>query len=231
MRATKALVTGGTALALVLGGGAAALAAGQDVAPASSTSVSQQLAADLVFSREEERMAGDLYRLFAEKYPDQQVFQRIPLSEDRHFDHVGTLLTDYGIADPSAGRSAGSYADPAVQQLYDQWKAEGLQSEQAALQVGIDLETRDIADLKAMMERTDVAAADGTFQVLLNGSERHLTAFTAAADGTLPANGPVGPGRMGQGMGQGPRGTQAGTAPEDCPLGGTGPHGPWADQS
>ena len=27
------------------------------------------------------------------------------------------------------------YADPAVQKLYDQWKAEGLKSEQAALKV------------------------------------------------------------------------------------------------
>ncbi len=225
MRATNALITGGTALALVLGGGAAALAA-QDATPPSTQSVSEQLAADLVFSREEERMAGDLYRLFAERYPDQPVFQHIPRSEDRHFDHVGSLLTGYGIADPSTGRPAGSYADPALQQLYDQWKAEGLQSEQAALQVGVELETRDIADLKAMMERTDVVAADDTFQLLLNGSQRHLTVFTAAAAGALPATGQGGPGRAG---GMGPIGTQARTG--DCQLDGTGPHGPWSDQS
>ena len=153
MRATKTLITGGTALVLALGGSAAALATTQDVAPSSPVSVSEQLAADLVFSREEERMAGDLYRLFAEQYPGQKVFQHIPRSEDRHFDHVGALLTTYGITDPSAGLPAGTYADPAIQQLYDQWKAQGLQSEQAALQVGVELENRDISDLQAIMDR------------------------------------------------------------------------------
>ena len=228
MRATKALITGGTALALALGGSAAALTVGQGVASSSTTSVSDQVATDLVFSREEERMAGDLYRLFAAQYPDQQTFQHIPGSEDRHFDHVGALLTSYGIADPSAGLPAGTYADPAVQQLYDQWKAEGLQSEQAALQVGVELETRDIADLKAMSERSDVTAVDATYQVLLNGSEHHLNAFTSAADGTLPAGarGANGGGRMGNG----PNGAQSRMDPEDCPLGGTGPHGPQANQ-
>lgn len=230
MRATKALITGTTALALVLGGGAAALAAGQQAAPSSSGSVSKQLAADLVFSRDEERMAGDLYRLFAQRYPDQQTFQRIPRSEDRHFDHVGVLLSTYKIADPAAGLPAGRYADPAVQKLYDQWKAEGLKSEQAALKVGVELETRDIADLKAMMGRTDVRAADATFQVLLNGSEHHLTAFTAAADGTHPAGGQGGPGGA-AGMARGSHGTQTRMAPENCPLDGSGHRGPHGGQS
>jgi hypothetical protein len=225
MRATKALITGGTALALALGAGTAALAEQPDPAPTPSGSASEQLAADLVFSREEERLAGDLYRLFAEQYPDQRVFQRIPLSEDRHFEHIGSLLTAYGLDDPSAGLPAGTYADPELQALYDEWAAEGLQSEQDALEVGIELETEDIADLEAMIARTDDGAADATFQRLLDGSERHLDAFTAAAEGTLPGTGGGGPGGPG-GSGPGPwAGEQGRLGSQDCLLDGTGRHG------
>jgi hypothetical protein len=220
MRATKAVITGGTALALALGAGTVALAQQPDPAPAPSGSVSEQLAADLVFSREEERLAGDLYELFADEYPDQRVFDHIQVSEDRHFEHVGALLTAYGLDDPSAGLPAGTYADPELQALYDEWKAEGLQSAQDALEVGIELETQDIADLEAMIARTDDGAADAMFQRLLDGSERHLDAFTAAADGTLP----------GTGRGGGPwAGVTGRMGPQDCTLDGTGPHGRWQD--
>jgi hypothetical protein len=228
MRATKAVITGGTALALALGAGGVALAQQPLPVPSPTGSVSEQLAADLVFSREEERLAGDLYELFAEQYPDQRVFDHISVSEDRHFEHVGALLTAYGLDDPSAGLPAGTYADPELQELYDEWAAEGMESEQAALEVGIELETEDIADLEAMIARTDDSAADATFQRLLDGSERHLDAFTAAAEGTLPANGG---GRWGPG-GSGPApwmGDQGQARAQDCTLDGTGPHGPRQD--
>lgn len=44
---------------------------------------------------------------------------RITKSEDRHYDAVGVLLDRYGVSDPSAGRSAGSYAFPEIQKVYD----------------------------------------------------------------------------------------------------------------
>ena len=225
MRIKKATVVGGTALALALGGGGVALAVGPGSGPgpgpgagpvAVTASVygtaDAQLAADLAMTREEERMAGDLYELFAQQYPDQVVFSRIAASEDRHFAAAGNLLTGFGLGDPSADLPAGQYADPTLQQLYDQWKAQGLESEQAALQVGIDLETRDISDLQAMIARTEDSRVDTVLQRLLNGSQQHLAAFTAAANGTQPTLGPAaGTGWTGQGAHQ---------RLQDCPLAG-----------
>lgn len=70
-----------------------------------------------------------------------------------------------------------------------------------AYKVGVALENRDIADLEEMSSGavpSDVAAA---YTNLLRGSENHLSAFTAATEGTVPGTG-VG-GRYGTANGHG----------------------------
>ncbi|MEL4506360.1 DUF2202 domain-containing protein [Luteococcus sp. H138] len=166
-------------------------------APASApTNTAQKadasLAKALTFSREEERMARDLYAALAKKYDDALPFSRITLSEQRHFDSVGMLLTRYGVADPAAGLPAGTYADPAIQGLYDGWLAQGSKSLTEAYQVGIALEKRDIADLKAELKTVKQTDVKYVFERLLAGSQNHLRAFTAASQG-----------KTGSGMGQG----------------------------
>ncbi len=197
-----------------------------------------ELATALAFSREEERMARDLYAQIARKYDDALPFSRITLSEQRHFDAIGTLLERHGVADPSEGRKAGSYADPTIQKLYDGWLTQGSKSLPDAYQVGIALEERDIADLQATLGTTQQDDVKQVLERLLSGSQNHLQAFTAAANGTLEQrqgqrqgrgqDGKRGP-RMGQG--QSGRGGQAGMGPHgrgggmqgggmqgDCPL-------------
>ena len=61
-------------------------------------------------------------------------------SEQQHFTAIGTLLTRYDIADPSAKAKPGVYANPALQKLYDTWKVAGLTSLDAAYDVGVALE-------------------------------------------------------------------------------------------
>ena len=85
-------------------------------------------------------MARDLYAALAKIHAGATPMSRITTSEQRHYDAIGTLLTRYGVADPSAGRVAGSYADAELQKLYDDWLARGKASLQAAYQVGIELE-------------------------------------------------------------------------------------------
>ena len=103
---SKAALAGG--MALLLGAGLA----GTAVAGPWETSVGTAVVAvasdgnrdtDLADSREEQRMARDLYTLFGQTY-DAPVFDRIAASEQRHFDAVGTLLVTYGVADPSTGQ-------------------------------------------------------------------------------------------------------------------------------
>lgn len=181
--------------------------------------------AGLVFSREEERMARELYTLFADKYAVGP-FTMISRSEQRHFDEVGALLTRYAVADPSAGATTGVYADATVQKLYDGWKASGLASVDAAYRVGVALEKRDIADLDRLGAGTSNVDLDRLHGRLRNGSQHHLAAFTAAADGTpMPGMGTGGPGRGRNGGGMGGMGGQgsgagrgAGARGDGCPM-------------
>lgn len=196
-------------------------------AAASATALTAQERAGLTFSREEERMARELYRLFADKYGTAP-FATISSSEQRHFDAVGVVLSRYSLSDPAAGAKAGVYADKTLQQLYDGWKSSGLKSVTAAYQVGVALEKRDIADLQRLQDATGNADLDRLYGRLENASRHHLAAFTAAASGTsLPAvgggqhngqqNGPGAGHRGGMGPGAGPgRGMGAGRG--DCPY-------------
>lgn len=182
-------------------------------ASAASASLDPALAAKLVALVDEERMAHDLYQLFSDRYDGAQPFSMIVRSETQHTAAVRSLLATYGIADPTTTLPAGTYATPAIQALYDQWKAAGRVSVEAAEQVGVDLETRDIADLTAALvgvTQTDIQRVLGS---LTAASEHHLRAFTAAVANTstsgMPADGScmdsgsgAGPGR-GSGMGYG----------------------------
>jgi hypothetical protein len=249
----KKTMSWAAAVALV-GGGTFAVTAQAQVLPetAALTTVSAaadaDLAEDLQLMREEERMARDLYKAFADKYDNAAPFSRITVSEDRHYDAVGVLLDRYEVSDPSAGKAAGTYAYPEIQKLYDGWLAEGNASVQAAYQVGVELETADIADLKAAINEHTEADVDQVFGSLLMGSEHHLEAFQAAVDGKVlgtqdgsgrmnrwggsderpngPGNGPGnGAGRMGMGGGGAGMGPgdgvgygMTGERPADCPM-------------
>ncbi len=182
-------------------------------ASAASTSPDPALAAKLVALVDEERMAHDLYQLFSDRNDGARPFSMIVRSETQHTAAVGSLLATYGIADPTTTLPAGTYATPAIQAFYDQWKAAGLVSVDAAEQVGVDLETRDIADLKAALVGVGQADIRRVLQNLIAASEHHLRAFTAAVANTstsgMPADGScmdsssgAGPG-MGHGMGSG----------------------------
>lgn len=224
----KTMLVTVSALAILFGGGVAAVAAGQspaaDVSVQAVTPVQQQ---DLQFTREEERMARDLYQLFADKYGALPVFGRISSSEQRHFDAVGNMLVRYGVQDPSVGKAAGVYSDAAVQKLYDSWKAQGLKSADEALNAAIALETRDIADLETLVAKDNPGDVESLYTQLLVASKHHQSAFAAVAAGDLPGAGCTGMGSMrdpdelgsgggsggwtgGRGNGTGPMGSRGG---------------------
>ena len=116
------------------------------------------------------------------------------------------LLDAFKVADPAAGLAAGSYADDELQALYAQLVAQGGKSLTDAINVGIAIEKRDIADLKARIAATDRADLKASYGNLLRASENHLRAFTRQLDGSGGAGG-QGYG-SGQGSGQGYGGGQ-----------------------
>ncbi len=215
MRKLKSMILAAAAAAALAGGGVAVATTANPATPhVSAAAPGSTLAAQLAFNREEERLARDLYQLFADRYGGARPFSMIVKSEQQHFTAIGTLLTRYDIADPSAKAKPGVYANPALQKLYDTWKAAGSTSLDAAYDVGVALEKRDIDDLTsaiAAVPQTDVTAV---LKRLRAASEQHLKAFSAAADGSTGTMSPgnrhsdfergAGRGqRQGNGQGQG----------------------------
>lgn len=186
--------------------------AGGCVAVAPVATLDPAVAESVRFTREEERMARDLYAALADLHDGARPMSRITLSEQRHVDAVGTLLTRYGLTDPSAGRPAGDYAYPELTELYARWLAMGTESLAGAYQAGIELEQRDIADLEALVAAGGPADVVRVYENLLAGSRNHLAAYQNAAerlsenpDGTdtRPRDGSGAQGGRGNGRGAG----------------------------
>jgi len=131
----------------------------------------------MVFMAEEEKMAGDLYEAFYDMY-GVRVFTNIASSEDKHTDAVRNLLDAYGLDDPTVGMAAGEFTLPEVQAMYDDLLAQGSESLEAALAVGVTVEEVDIADLQDAVDGLDAPRAAAVYENLLAGSENHLKAFS-----------------------------------------------------
>lgn len=137
--------------------------------------LTEEEVAGLVWMREEEKLARDVYTTLGEQY-DLRIFDNISGAEQTHMDSVLVLLERYGIADPAAGKAVGDFTDPVLQGLYDQLVAAGSESLVAALSVGAEIEELDIVDLRdRATETADIALV---YSNLERGSRNHLRAFT-----------------------------------------------------
>lgn len=128
----------------------------------------------LRFTREEEKLARDVYRAIGAAHPS---FANVTSSEQNHMDAVATLLTRYGVADPALGKDAGDFTDGTIQKLYADLVTAGSASPVAALAVGVEIEELDIADLergKAQVTHGDIVT---TMNNLTRGSRNHLRTF------------------------------------------------------
>jgi hypothetical protein len=139
--------------------------------------VNEQEIADLLWMREEEKLARDVYLTLGEQW-DIQVFTNISNAEQQHMDAVGLLLDRYGIEDPVGDNPVGVFTNPELQALYDKLIEQGSQSQADALLVGGAIEEIDIQDLERTIADTDNADIRQVYESLKSGSESHLRAFS-----------------------------------------------------
>jgi len=151
--------------------------AGHPVADVEAGPLSQEEQEALLFLREEEKLAHDVYVTLYEKWGT-RVFDNISRSELRHMDSMKSLLDNYGLADPIGSNEVGVFTDPALQTLFDTLVAQGSASEAEALKAGVAVETKDIADLEALIALTTHSDIKEVAQNLLDGSRKHLAAFS-----------------------------------------------------
>jgi hypothetical protein len=131
----------------------------------------------LIFMREEEKLAHDVYLMMYELW-GLPIFQNISSSEQSHTEAVKTLLDGYNVPDPASDEQ-GVFTNPDLQVLYNELVAQGSQSLSDALLVGAAIEEIDILDLQERLAQTDNADIQHVFTNLLKGSGNHLRAFTS----------------------------------------------------
>ncbi len=143
-----------------------------------SVPLSETEKADLVYMREEEKLAHDVYLALGTKW-NNNVLLQIAESEQRHTESVAFLLEKYGIADPAAGKAAGEFFNQDLKALYEKLVAEGSKSLAAALAVGATIEDLDIYDLDEALKDAKNPDVVRVFENLKSGSENHMRAFVA----------------------------------------------------
>ena len=136
----------------------------------------------LVFMREEEKLAHDVYVYLYGLWPVESIFLTISVSETSHTEAILTLLQKYGIPDPAAGKLPGEYTDTDLQALYNTLVVMGQTNEIEALKVGGLIEETDIRDINAKKRVTTVEQILSVYDRLLCGSRNHLRGFDARLD-------------------------------------------------
>ena len=150
------------------------------VRPAIASLPRQELSVEekdgLIFMREEEKLARDVYTTLYEKWK-LPIFSNISQSEQTHTEAVRTLLVKYEVADPVTDDSVGVFVNSNLKKLYTDLIARGILSVEEALTVGALIEDLDLADLKRYINATDNDDVKLVYENLMRGSRNHLRSF------------------------------------------------------
>ena len=147
------------------------------IAQVSAATLPAATKASLIFMVEEEKLARDVYTTLYAKTGLRQ-FANINKAEQTHMDLMRGLLKTYGIKDPTVGKAVGKFNNASLTALYKKLIADGGVSLVAALDAGIAVEKKDIADIDKILKVTQPADVKLVFDRLIAGSYNHLAAFT-----------------------------------------------------
>lgn len=138
---------------------------------------SQETTKSLIYMIEEEKLAHDVYQVMYEKWGS-RVFGNILKSELSHQNQILVVMQNRTITDPRSTQ-IGVFNNPDLQALYNKLIAQGSQNVTEAIKVGVAIEELDISDLKTAISKLGSADTDvkSTYDSLLSGSQRHLSAF------------------------------------------------------
>ncbi len=141
-----------------------------------SNSLSDDERESIIYMREEEKLARDVYRQMYAKY-DLRPFRNISQAEERHMELMKDLLTKYSINDPVSSDETGGFTSTTLNDLYKKYIELGNTSLIDALKAGALIEEVDIKDLDKQLGVTQNSDIKETYTYLKQGSENHLRAF------------------------------------------------------
>lgn len=153
----------------------------------------------LIFMREEEKLARDVYITLGIAYPEKTVFGKISSAETYHTTSVSDVLERFNIDDPVKNDNVGVFSGEEFgwyfTEKFEKLTQQGLVSELDAMYVGAFIEELDMKDIKScpevMIDTIDsIQNADdcglvysndrvinSLYSNLITGSESHLRAF------------------------------------------------------
>jgi len=153
----------------------------------------------LMFMREEEKLARDVYQTLGAMYPDSTIFGKIDDSEQKHTTAVKAMIEKYGYEDPNINDNVGVYTGEDFgwyfTEKYNQLVERASISELEALYVGAFIEELDMMDInqcpKVVVETdngindvnecgkvyTGNADIQRLYSSLLDGSDSHLEGY------------------------------------------------------
>jgi hypothetical protein len=137
---------------------------------------SAALQSRLKYMVEEEKLARDVYTVLAKTaaYPK---FKNIANAEQFHLDQMSIVLANYGLWNATLKRGPGVFYNKELSALYKTLVAKGKLSDLDAIEVGIIIEEKDIADLTAMEKLITQEDIQFVVNYLKAGSQNHLAAF------------------------------------------------------
>jgi hypothetical protein len=136
---------------------------------------------ELLYMREEEKMAHDVYSMMYDKW-GLRPFSNIMGSEKRHMEAIKSLIDKYALTDPVKDLKTGAFTNADIMKLYNGLLEQGNKSELDALKAGAEIEEVDIKDLLKAIKDTDNNDFIFVYNNLLNASENHLRAFMRNID-------------------------------------------------
>ncbi|BCN94142.1 hypothetical protein THMIRHAM_19270 [Thiomicrorhabdus immobilis] len=131
----------------------------------------------ILFMREEEKLARDVYLTLYDIW-GLSIFKNIAKSEQTHTETIKALIEKYQLADPVVDDTVGVFTDYHFVEVFEALVAKGSESLEGALQVGTEIEELDIKDIAE-----SIAVVDGNDDVvnvyseLMKGSRNHLRSF------------------------------------------------------
>ena len=148
----------------------------EDPIPAPTPTLTEQEKSDLLFLREEEKLARDVYLYNFDKYGE-TIFDKISNSEQTHMDQVLVLLDFYNLDDP-AHADRGIFINTELQSLYDDLIMLSDSSLVHGLTAGAiieDVDIRDIVDFENNTTKDDLLVM---YASLVCGSKNHIQGYS-----------------------------------------------------
>jgi hypothetical protein len=189
MKTNHYRIAGSTALlmALLLGMTECSEGAGLDerLAPDSNIAeaamlkgaVTEHQTEGILFMREEEKLARDVYLTLYEIHP-LRPFLNISKSEQAHMDAIKYLIDTFELVDPVGDNPVGVFQNEELQLLYSDLIERGGASREEALKVGALIEEVDIMDLQGQLDQSGLnEELVRVYTNLCRASEQHLRVF------------------------------------------------------